>query len=417
MLSRSPRKRGAFSPSDALLLAPYRDRRYRGSPSAARAIRCLTWYHKKPAPGRFPNSVARSFDEPRRFHDAALPVYSRSLRKRGAFSPSMLSCWRHIGTDGTADLLQQPGRPFPALDTKSRHLVPAPESGFLRSFDEPRRFHDAALPVQTRSPRKRGVFSPSDALLLAPHREPDGRYRGAPSATRAVRFLLWTQKKPAPGKLRNPVSSAASMSRGDFTTRRCRCRPDRPVNAVCFHLQTLSCWRRIGTDGTAELLQLPGRPVWYQDTKNRRLIGSGIRLPRSFDVTQRFHGAVLPMQTRSPRKREAFSPSMLSCRRHIGTGGSVSPSTARAIRCLTWYQKTGAWYRLRNPVAPELVMSRGDFIGEAHPALSRSLRKREAFFAFRLLADAVLMNLWVLNAKNSFNRFIQRNPFEKTSIT
>jgi hypothetical protein len=169
----------------------------------------------------------------------------------------MLSCWRHIGTDG-ADLLQQPGRPFPALDTKSRHLVPAPESGF-RSFDEPRRFHDAALPVQTRSPRKRGVFSPSDALLLAPHR--NRRYRGAPSATRAVRFLLWTQKNrhlvlaPESG-----FSSAASMSRGDFTTRRCRCRPDRPVNAVCFHLQTPPAGAA-SEPTAAELLQLPGRPV------------------------------------------------------------------------------------------------------------------------------------------------------------
>ena len=201
---------------------------------------------KKPAPGRFPNSVARSFDEPRRFHDAALPVYSRSLRKRGAFSPSMLSCWRHIGTDG---------RGSPSAARAARFLLwtqkkPAP--GRLRN------------PVSSAASMSRGDFTtrrcrcrpdrPVNAVCfhlqtLSCWRRIGTDGRGAPSATRAARFLLWTQKKPAPGRLRNPVSSAASMSRGDFTTRRCRCRPDRPVNAVCFHLQTLSCWRRIGTDG------------------------------------------------------------------------------------------------------------------------------------------------------------------------
>ncbi|MED5096424.1 hypothetical protein P9738_09270, partial [Bacillus siamensis] len=44
----------------------------------------------------------------------------------------------------------------------------APESGCPRSFDEPQRFHGAALLVQTRWLRKRGAFSPSDALLPVP---------------------------------------------------------------------------------------------------------------------------------------------------------------------------------------------------------------------------------------------------------
>ncbi|MCV4329341.1 hypothetical protein [Bacillus velezensis] len=115
----------------------------------------------------------------------------------------------------------------------------------------------------SRSPRKRGAFSPSDALLLAPHRN------------------------------RRPRSS--------------------------FSYQ--------------------GGPAWPGHKKSRRLIGSGIRLPRSFDETQRFHGAALPVLSQSPRKRGAFSPSDALLLEPHGTDGHGSPSAARAARCLSGCKK------------------------------------------------------------------------------
>ncbi|MDU0078338.1 hypothetical protein RUW10_22730, partial [Bacillus sp. IG2] len=58
---------------------------------------------------------------------------------------------------------------------------------------------------------KRGAFSPSDALLQAPYRDRRPRIsfssQGGP-------FPALDTKKPAPGRLPNPVSSAASMRRG-----------------------------------------------------------------------------------------------------------------------------------------------------------------------------------------------------------
>nr|MDH3138957.1 hypothetical protein [Bacillus velezensis] len=70
-------------------------------------------------------------------------------------------------------------------------------------FDEPQRFHGTALPVLSRSPRKRGAFSPSDVFLLAPYR--DRRPHISFSCSQGI--PSWSvHKKPAPGRFRNPAA-------------------------------------------------------------------------------------------------------------------------------------------------------------------------------------------------------------------
>ncbi|MES3674112.1 hypothetical protein QNI26_21745, partial [Bacillus velezensis] len=81
-------------------------------------------------------------------------------------------------------------------------------------------------------------------------------------------------KKPAPGRLPNPAAPAASMSRGDFTARRCQCFPDRPVNAGVFSFRRSPAG--VASEPTAaDLLQLPGRPVACPDTKKSRFLSAG----------------------------------------------------------------------------------------------------------------------------------------------
>jgi hypothetical protein len=141
-----PRKRGAFSPSDALLLAPDRGRstaellQQPGCPVACPG-------HKKPAPGWFRNLVPRSFDEPQRLHGAALPVRpDRPPVNAGRFLLQMLSCWRRIGVGeyrGAPSAVR--GRPLPFTQKAgARYRFRNPVA---RSFDEPQRLHGAALPV------------------------------------------------------------------------------------------------------------------------------------------------------------------------------------------------------------------------------------------------------------------------------
>ncbi|WBY48007.1 hypothetical protein PF996_21525 (plasmid) [Bacillus velezensis] len=123
---------------------------------------------------------------------------------------------------------------------------------------------------------------------------------GAPSAARAARLGQDTKKA---GAWSAPESGcpAASMRRRDFMARRCRCFPNRPVNAGRFLLQMLSFWNRTEPTATdllqlsgrpglartqkkagaaseptaADLLQLPGRPVVSLAAKKSRFLSAG----------------------------------------------------------------------------------------------------------------------------------------------
>nr|MDH3138983.1 hypothetical protein [Bacillus velezensis] len=153
----------------------------------------------------------------------------------------------------------------------------APESGSPRSFDEPQRFHGAARcrcspdrPVNAgrfafrRSPAG-AVLGPSDAdlLQLQPGRS----------------VLARTQKAGAWSAPESGSPRSFDEPQRFHGAARYRCSPDRPVNAGRFLLQMLFLPVPIRTTawGSPSVAARAFRPG--QNTKSRRLIGSGIRQP------------------------------------------------------------------------------------------------------------------------------------------
>ena len=118
---------------------------------------------------------------------------------------------------------------MPALDKKSR-CWSAPESWCPAASMSRRDFMARRCRCGPDRPRKRGAFSPSDALLLAPDR---GRRPRSSFSSQGVPLPALDTKKPAPGliwSLAAPAARSTIFPRGTIPL----CILERPVNVVCL---------------------------------------------------------------------------------------------------------------------------------------------------------------------------------------